>query len=489
MKNINKNIIRYAWILICVFVFTSCEDFLEENPKDRVANSNYYQTEDDAISAVNSIYAWLGSYDLTYGNTAGIYHSTFWVTVGLASDEMNNNQLGAPQLDQISTFSHNSENAALLEIWQMHYKAINTANIAIDRVPGIDMDTELRSRLVNEAKFLRGLLYFNMVRMFGSIPLLLSETEPLNPPQASVEDIYEQIELDLTDAESLPVSYPKGNGLGRATSGAAKSLLAKIYLTQNKFQLCFDKAKEVVDSKQYELWNEYSDVFKLSSRNGKEAIFSVGFGDAAGAISFWEVGQFNVRLLPAELTQEIPEISNTQGWQVATNTLYNSFDVTDKRRDAVFMTSFNRKDGSTVNLDKIYFQKYWDQEADPTAGGSANDFPVIRYADVLLMCAEAGARINEFGDANTCLNEVRNRAGLSDVYINNTNDLIDAVLLERYKELACEGHRWFDLVRTNTLAEKVNIAKGISPVDKYKLFPIPLREIDLNSNLKQNQDY
>ena len=488
MKNINKSIIR-TLILFSVIICASCEDFLEENPKDRVANTNYYQTEEDAISAVNSIYAWLGSYDLNYGNTAGIYHSTFWVTVGLASDEMANNQVGAPQFDQLSTFSYNSENVAILEIWQMHYKAISTANIAIEKIPGIDMNIELRDRLVNEAKFLRGLLYFNLVRMFGKVPLLTSISEPLKPEQADVEEIYSQIELDLTDAESLPINYPKGNGLGRATSGAAKTLLAKVYLTQNKYQQCLDKAEEVVNSNQYQLWNDYADVFKLAGRNGKEAIFSVGFGDASGAISFWEVGQFNVRLLPAELTQEITEISNTQGWQVATDALYNSYDVTDSRRDASFMTSFKRADETLVNLDKVYFMKYWDQEADPTAGGSENDFPVLRYADVILMCAEANAQLNNLAVANSYLNEIKRRAGIIEVNINQTNDFIEAVLLERYKEFACEGQRWFDLVRTNQLTDKVNDAKGISPTDKFKLFPIPLREIDQNSNLKQNQDY
>lgn len=489
MKKITNIIKLFACILFSVFMCTSCEDFLEEAPKDRVAITNYYKTEGDAISAVNSIYSWLGSYDLTYGNTAGVYHSTFWVALGLASDEMNNNQAGQSQLDQLATFGYNSENAAVLEMWQIHYKAINTANIAIERIPGIDMDSNLKDRLVNEAKFLRGLLYFNLVRMFDAIPLLTKETESLNPKSVAGKNIYTQIELDLEAAEALPVSYPKGNGLGRATSGAAKALLAKVYLTQGKYQDCVDKAKEVIVSNHYDLWDNYSDAFKLANRNGKEAVFSVGFGDAGGAISFWEVGQFNVRLLPAELAQEIPEISNTQGWQVATDYLYNSYDVTDTRKDATFMTSFNRNDESTVVLDKIYFHKYWDQIADPTAGGSSNDFPVLRYSDVLLMCAEASAQINEFTDANKYLNMVRNRAGLSDLNITNVNDFVALVLSERYKEFACEGQRWFDLVRTNQLASKVKAAKGINPGEKFNLFPIPLRERDLNRNLSQNQGY
>ncbi len=489
-NNKMKNIKNFCWVLVLIsLLLTSCKDFLKEDPQNVVAQNNYYSNEEDAISAVNSIYAWLGSYDFTYGNTAGIYHSTFWVTQGLASDEMNNNQVGSPDLDQLATFSFNSENSQILEIWKMHYKVIFTANIAIARIPKIDMDETMRTRLVNEAKFIRALLYFNLVRMFDKVPLLVNENEPLKPEVSSSNLIYDQIIQDLKDAENLPESYTAGNGKGRATSGAAKSLLAKVYLTLGEFQKTADKAFEVINSSQYELWSDFADVMKLSSRNGKEVVFSVGFGDGDGAISFWEVGQFNVRLLPAELTKEIPEITNTQGWQVATQDLYNSFSSDDSRKAVTFMTQFSKPDGSVVKLDKIYFQKYWDKAADPTAGGSKNDFPVIRYSDVLLMYAEANAQLGDISTANEYLNKVRNRANLSSVSLASKDELLEAILLERRKEFACEGQRWFDLVRTNKLASKVQEAKGITPNSDFNLFPIPLRERDLNANLPQNPGY
>jgi len=489
MKKSKQYIKKLIGVLFIGATLFSCKDFLVENPKDRVALNNYYSTESDAVSAVNSIYAWLGAYDFTYGNTAGIYHSTFWVSQGLASDEMNNNQLGTPDLDQLATFTFNSENGAVLEMWRMHYKTIYAANIAIERIPAINMDKTLRNRLVNEAKFIRGLLYFNMVRMFNQVPLLLSGTVPLTPEVATADDVYAQIIKDLTDAEGLPQNYPAGSGLGRATSGAAKALLAKVYLTRGEYQKCAGKALEVINSNQYQLWDNFADAFKLSSRNGKEAVFSVGFGDGDGAISFWEVGQFNVRLLPAELSKEIPGVSNTQGWQVAAAHLYNSYASEDSRKDATFMTQFSKPDGSVVKLDKIYFKKYWDAPADPTAGGSKNDFPVLRYADVLLMYAEANAQLGNNAIANTYINLVRTRAKLAGVNLASKTELLDAILLERRKEFACEGQRWFDLVRTNKLAEKVNEAKGISPGADYYLFPIPLRERDLNPNLPQNSGY
>ena len=131
----------------------------------------------------------------------------------------------------------------------------------------------------------------------------------------------------------------------------------------------------MIQSGKYDLWEKFSDVFKHTSRNGKEALFSVGFGDAGGAISFWEFGQFNVRLLPPELSKEIAGIRNTQGWQVATQDLYDSFSAADARRDVTFMKEFVNDKGATIKLNNIYIQKYWDRTAEPKAGRLPARFP------------------------------------------------------------------------------------------------------------------
>lgn len=499
MKKIIKHIKQIVPVILLGSVMVSCSDFLEEDPQNNVSQSNYYITEQDAVSAVNAIYSYLGSYNLDgagpfSGNTAGVYHSTFWVTVGLASDNLKNNQLGAIQNDQLATFSYNAENSNLLEIWRIHYKVIYLSNIAIERIPGIGMDEDLRNRLINEAKFLRALMYFNLVRMFGEIPLITSESGPLQPDVASVDAIYEQIIADLSDAEALP-----GDGNiqeGRATRGAAQALLSKVYLTIEDHQNAADKAFEVIQSGTYGLWDDFSDVFKLSSRGGKEAIFSVGFGDGGGVISFWEVGQFNVRLLPVELSSERSEISNTQGWQIATRDLYEAFTTNDERRDVTFMTEFLNDDGNIVSLENIYIKKYWDEVADPTAGGSVNDFPVLRYAEVLLIYAEAQAELDNFEEANNYLNMVRNRAGLDDVNITNLEAFREAILEERRKEFVAEGKRWFELVRMEKLDEKVHAAKddeyeaaipALGP--NYYVFPLPQQERDVNPKLPQNPGF
>lgn len=499
MKNIVKRTKQVTLYLLLGVLIVSCSDFLEENPQNNVSQSNYYVTEQDAVSAVNAIYSYLGSYNLDGlgpfpGSTAGVYHSTFWVTIGLASDNLMNNQLGAINNDQLATFSYNAENASFLEIWRVHYKVIYLSNIAIERIPGIEMEEGLKNRLVNEAKFLRGLMYFNLVRMFGEIPLLTEEAGPLQPEEAAVDAIYDQIIADLRAAEALPSDGSIQEG--RATKGAAKALLSKVYLTRGEYQNAADKALEVIESGTYELWDDFADVFKLSNRGGKEAIFSVGFGDAGGVISFWEVGQFNVRLLPVALSNERSEITNTQGWQIATQDLYNAFSSNDERRNVTFMTEFLNDAGDVVTLDNIYIKKYWDEADDPTAGGSVNDFPVIRYAEVLLIYAEAQAELANFDDANDYLNMVRDRAGLDDINITDLESFKEAILEERRKEFVAEGERWFELVRMEELNEKVHAAKdheyeaaipSLGP--NYYVFPIPQAERDVNPNLSQNTGF
>jgi hypothetical protein len=252
----------------------------------------------------------------------------------------------------------------------------------------------------------------------------------------------------------------------------------------------------VIDSRQYELWDDYKNVFLLSSRGGKESVFSVGFGDANGAIIFWEVGQFLVRLLPPDLSVE--GVQNAQGWQIPTMYLYNSYDVNDRRRAVTFITEVKNTDGSVKQI-RPYIQKYWDRVAEPKGNQTSNDFPVIRYADVLLMYAEAINEQNNTQEAMKYINIIRKRARFNgSIYVNtlpdytnlNQQQLRDALIKERMYEFVGEGQRWFDLVRFGKLESQVPLAKpGITPTSKNLLFPLPQYEIDLNKNLIQNAGY
>jgi hypothetical protein len=410
---------------------------------------------------------------------------------------MNNRQPGTPQNDQLETFQFNASNATIFDMWIQLYRAVSFANFALGGIPDSPINEGLKTRLVGEASFLRAMMYFELVRLFGEVPLILEEDAEINPGKNSVEEIYTLIINDLNVAvNSLPVSYEAGNGLGRATLGAAQAALARVHLTRGEWQLAADYASSVINSGTYALWPDFADAFRIANENGQETVFGVGFGDAGGAISFWEVGQFNVRLLPRSLNTVIPGI-NAQGWQVATWDLYDAFEEGDRRREVTFMTDI---EGDP--LDDPYIRKYWDEIGEPRGGNTEADFPLIRYSDVLLMYAEALNELNggPNAEAYDAINQVRRRARfdgtedqpvLEDLSGLTQDEFRDAVLLERRKELVAEGHRWFDLVRTGKLFELVPLAKeGVTPQPFNVLFPLPQEEVDLNQNLlPQNEGY
>ena len=478
----------------------ACKGLLEEDPKDQVFVDNFFQTENDAIAAVNSIYSILNSTS-TAPTFGGVFHSSYWVTSGLASDEMENRIIGANELDQLATFTHRPVNSNLYDIWRNAYKGIANANFAIEGIPTVKMAEATKNRLLGEARFLRGLLYFDLVRLFGDIPLMLRLDAAITPPRSPKADVFAQIADDLEFAkQNLPVSYPAGNGLGRATTGAATGLLAKVYLTQGAWQKCIDECLAVINSGNYGLYEDFADAFKIPNENGKETLFSVGFGTAGNSISFWEVGQFNVRLLPRQLSGAIPGV-NAQGWQVATQNLYDDFEPQDRRREVTFLTTIQNTNGSTTTVEP-HIQKYWDKTTEPLAGNTDHDFPYLRYADVLLMYAEALNELNNgpTPDAYDAVNAVRKRARfngsvalpiLPDLQGLSYQTFKDALLLERRREFVAEGHRWFDLVRFGKLEALVPVAKpGVQPQPFHNLFPVPQGEIDLNPNLlPQNTGY
>ncbi len=478
----------------------ACQGLLEEDPKDQVFVENFFQTDNDAVAAVNSIYAILNSTSSapTFG---GAYHSSYWVTAGLASDEMENRLAGAVDLDQLETFTHRPVNANLYDFWALAYKGISNANFALDGIPKVPLAPSRRDQLLGEARFLRGMLYFDLVRWFGDVPLLLSLNEDLKPARTPAADVYRQVVEDLRFAQDhLPVSYPPNDGLGRATSGAAAGLLAKVYLQVGEWQSCIDQCDRVINSGRYGLYPDFAEAFRIPNENGLETLFGIGFGTANNSISFWEVGQFNVRLLPRQLSGAIPGV-NAQGWQVATQDLYDSFDPQDRRREVTLLTRIENQDG-TVTTVEPHIQKYWDRIHEPQAGNTDHDFPYLRYSDILLVKAEAINERNNGPDAEAyeAINQVRRRARfdgtqerpiLPDLSGLSYDAFKEALLLERRHEFTAEGQRWFDLVRFGKLATRVPVAKpGVQPEPYHRLFPIPQNEIDLNQNLlPQNEGY
>ena len=264
MKNYLFRLIFFSITIL----FISCEKLTEE-PKAVLTTEQFYKTQADAIAAVTSVYNALNASGQT------IYNSLFQIGLDIASDEA----LPGPRarnanVRAFAVLSHATTNDRVEEIWKQHYAAINRANVAIDRIPVIDMNESLRIRLVNEAKFLRALYYFNLARLYGGVPLVLHEPSSLGNEEVLVsrntlEEVYQQIITDLKDAESLPATYSSSD-IGRATGGAAKALLTRVYLTRKDWDNAITKSLEVITgSYGYDLFANFADVFNKANNNGK----------------------------------------------------------------------------------------------------------------------------------------------------------------------------------------------------------------------------
>lgn len=472
---------KIGLIILILPVLASCKK-LTEAPQSIIVQDQFYKSTNDAISAVTSVYS---SLNTDPGGDFPMYgRQLYFVTDAPTDDATEGNAASNADVRAMGSVTYISNNNRIQANWTQHYRGINWANVAIDNVSKMSIDTTLRNRLVRESKFIRALLYFNLVRLFGDVPLVLhqaadiSETTVGRTPAA---DVYKQIIADLTDAESLPKSY-SGNDIGRATSGAAKTLLAKVYLTQKQWKSASDKCLEVINGGYgYNLFPNYADVFNKSAKNGIEHIFSVQFLSNSGASNSRD--RIMTDVFSGFGTKIPPDLP-------ADSSLYKSYLANDKRRDVTYFTTLtNPATGKPFHFPYLGLRKFVDTTQLLTPVESGINFPVLRYADVLLMYAEA---INEQGAptqaAYDAINKVRERAGIPDLPSGLSQaDFRTAVYQERRWEFVQEGHRWFDLVRTGNLVAAVKNVKGKSAVsDKDNLFPIPQAEINVNPNLSQN---
>ena len=478
----------------------ACTDFLKEEPTDRYVIDNFYSSRTDAEAAVAAVYQQLYS----------IYERHMFLLNELPADDEKNG-LGMPNqfLQDLEYLRFTSENQFTREMWQRNYSGIARANTAIINIPTINMDETIRNRLVAEAKFLRALYYFNLVRFYGDVPIILQleSVEDALGPRAPKAQVYEQITQDLLDAETdLPISYGDQD-VGRVTRGAAKILLGKVYLTMREYQKSVDKLAEVVENEGeygYGLHDNFGDNWEPATENGLEMVFSIEFMDPPGEGNSAMILQGPKYSLPGGFG--VLGLTNSNEADIPTRDLYDRYSDEDERKAATFTTDFvSLIDGSIHTSTIPIFTKYWEEGERNPANSDAN-MHIIRYADALLMYAEALNEIGQTGPALTHLNRVRERAfntpdqnyvGLS------AEEFRTAVWLERRLELAMEGHRWFDLARTDRFVErmkehaayeasvaesnKVEIAQNIQP--HMVLMPIPQREVDLNTVLEQNPGY
>lgn len=499
-KNDNqmKVFVKISAMIAAMAILSACEDFLQINPQGQMTQEAYPTTEADAILATNAVYTVLRQWH---------YHSGGYPILDIMSDDAHkgsnpNDQL--PTVGPYDNFTISATQDGLDRWWSTLYQGIKRTNVVIEKVSGIEMDEALRTRLVAEAHFVRGLLYFDLVRAWGDVPEVTSTEVPLKLERSPASEIYDLIETDLLAAiDGLPEkSYYSEDELGRATKGAAKALLAKVYLFQKDFVNAEKYALEVIDSEEYGLEPVFANANSVLGEHGVESIFEIGAMEVAGENNGGD------------------QYANTQGVRGTPNRgwgfnrpsldLQNSFEAGDPRLDATVIFLGEVIDGVTILGDgttpdevtddegnvieiECYNQKVW-VPGTSTDTQFGHNRRILRYADVLLMAAEALNENNKTTEALLYLNMVRERARegndaiLPDITETDKNTLRDLIIEERRHELALEGHRFWDLVRTGKAVEVLGPLGFQS--DKNELLPIPQTEIDISQGtLIQNPNY
>ncbi|MBC6989649.1 RagB/SusD family nutrient uptake outer membrane protein [Hymenobacter sp. BT491] len=459
-------------------LFSSCEKFLEEKPYDFLTGTNFYQNESDAIAGLNGVFSTMQA-QTHYGRTV-------WLVTELPGEYMA--VVGATTGDraELSRYSYTANNGEITFWWVNTYRMISRANDVIEKVPPISMDEARKNNILGNAYFLRALGYFELVRSFGDVPLILNPVkgpnDDLRPARTAKAQVYEQIIADLKFAETncLKENQIVAGNKGRVSSGAAAAMLAKVYLTRGSSadakstdnQDALAACNRVIDSNLYSLSPVYGDVFLPDKENGPEHIFSVQFDLPPN------VGNIIVR-------QNLPAALGGFASFTAEDSFVNSYVPNDVRKD----WNLSNKAG-TATLPQYYFNKFRDDRR--IGNDSRVNWLITRFADVLLMQSEALNNLNA-GDVTKYqgINKVRARAGVAPLPLTATSKdaFVDLLVKERAWELCDEGHRRYDLIRLNRLKqiEKATFNRDID--DNHLLFPIPQSEIVLNSNLTQNPGF
>lgn len=488
-------------ILFVFILIYGCKDFLQIDPQGNLTQTSFPVTASDALQATNSVYSAIRSW---YYNSGG------YPILDIMSDDSNK---GSNKNDQLATvgaydnFTINTTQDGLDRWWATLYQGIKWANVVIEKVPLIQMDTTTANRYIAEARFLRGVFYFDLVRAWGAVPLVTTSVVPLHQGRASTTDIYNLIISDLQFAEShLPKkgAYPS-NDRGRATSGAADAMLARLYLFQNDFAKAEIYSMKVILSNEYALEPNFLDANGVNGNNGVESVFEIG---ALG------VEDYNGGGAQYANTQGVRGTPN-RGWGFNRPSvdLRRSFEPGDPRRKGTIIDLGDVLDGvyikgdpdpandpvvmlndagDTINI-QCYNRKVWTPGNDtPTQWGHHRR--IVRYADVLLMAAEA---LNENGKTSQSLiylNMVRKRARganpsiLPDITVTDKVQLREKIFQERRHELAMEGIRFWDLIRTGRAASVLG-PLGFK-TGKNELLPIHQSEIDISQgSLTQNPGY
>lgn len=554
MKNFKSLII----VIVAALGASSCAK-LKETPKSFITAQEFYKTPTDAANAVTACYYWLNNGDASTpgGATSQTpYNVLFSTGMEMMTDDIDPGP-GAtnPDVRSQSVLQHNSSGLRVLQIWQFHYAAIRDCNIAIDSItlnihPNQFTPRSLRTQYIAEAHALRALWYFNLVRLYGAVPLVLHDQDiysqaAIQVSRNPVDSVYAQIIRDLTwAADSLPGSFTGAN-VGRVTSWGALSLLSKVYLTMASFplrktqyyELAATTAEKVINSGAYALQSNYSFVFLPQYKNNNETILAAQFkansqgqgngnaprgfkngvpgytGSYADQLVYYPADTGTTPVLDPNFSMYklYQKHDQRKKYSFVTNPLSPTGAIDTATKSAYWPTFINSKKTDTVP----FLNKYFDPSVGAQLSESGANVHVIRYAEVLLIAAEAENEANgPNGPAYNYINEVRTRAGIPNLTLGLSQvQFRDSVYLERRLELVWEWQRWFDLIREigdpsetpvsnpptagpgltfaadetgGLLLSSLWLVGKISAAQKHYLYPIPLQEIQLNPNLTQN---
>lgn len=487
---INKKI---ATGLLTIMLFASCgDDFVERDPVYAIDSENYFNSEEDYYNAL------IGAYDLLQASYVNVMLGEIASDNTLAGGESANDVIGFQQIDDMI---HTPVNSNLKNIWDWMFAGVNRANYIIEFKDKTDFDG--KDQIIAEAYFLRAYYNFELVKWFGPIPLKADSRfavgDETTIPRSPVTDVYALIEQDLKFAvNNLAETAPQ---VGRVSREAARALLGKAYLYQDKFQQAATTFDLVINSNKYTLVADYSVIFENEGENGPESVFEVQYTDAEGAgFGCLQCSEGNVAVgFNGIRNYSGPVFDSGFSFNVPVQEAYDAFEPGDNRRDVAILNidSWAAQTGATFGIGNehtgFYNRKYIARKGDANLGDqnltNPNNYRAIRYADVLLMAAEAHNRSGQNDSkARIYLNEVRRRAfGDLDHDISASGAaLTDFILAERRLELVGEGHRFFDLVRTGRAANAID---GFTS-GKHELFPIPFEEIQFsNGNWQQNTGY
>lgn len=488
-------IFQLLLITAVLVAFTGCEDFLSVSPQSQLTQEVFPTTEEDALQATNAVYSTLREWH---------YHSGGFPILDIMSDDAHkgsNPNDGANTVGPYDNFSHTPTQDGLDRWWNSLYQGIRRANIVLERVEPIEMDQQLKSRYLGEASFLRALYYFDLTRAFGGVPLVTEVETAIELSKSPQSDIYTLIEQDLLFAiDNLPAKSEYGpNNLGRATAGAANALLARVYLFQQDFLNAEEYALEVIQSGDYDLEPNFIDANGPEGEHGVESVFEIGAVSTAGQGGNQYANTQGVRGTP----------NRGWGFNRPSVDLRDAFGNNDPRREATIIELGDVIDGIEIAGDGTTPDEYVDENdilqiesynrkvwipGTSTDTQYGHNRRLIRYSDVLLMAAEALNENDQPDEALIYLNQVRERARqgdesiLPDITETNKEILRDLIIDERRVELALEGHRFWDLVRTGKAEDVLGQYGFIS--GKHELLPIPQSEIDLSQGvLTQNDNW